>query len=132
MSQRIGLSTLVVHDYDAAIEFFVEKLGFCLMEDTFSESEDKRWVVVAPASSTESGLLLAKASSDVQVTSIGSQTGGRVAFFLYTDDFWRDFEAYKANGIKFVRDPVKQSYGTVAVFEDISGNLWDLLEATAS
>lgn len=131
MSQRIGLSTLVVYDYDAAIEFFVKKLGFRLIEDTFLESENKRWVVVAPNGSSESGLLLAKASSDVQVKSIGSQTGGRVAFFLYTDDFWRDFKAYRSKGIKFIRDPVKQSYGTVAVFEDISGNLWDLLEQTA-
>ncbi len=131
MSQRIGLSTLVVHDYDAAIEFFVDKLGFCLMEDTFFESEDKRWVVVAPLGSTDSGLLLAKASGDVQVSAIGSQAGGRVAFFLYTDDFWRDFEAFKSNDIKFVRDPIVQSYGTVAVFEDISGNLWDLLDSAA-
>ena len=121
-----------MHDYDAAIKFFVETLGFCLVEDTFVESEDKRWVTVAPAGSTESGLLLAKASDDVQVGAIGNQTGGRVAFFLYTDNFWRDFEAYKSNGIKFVRNPVEQSYGMVAVFEDISGNLWDLLELKAT
>ena len=132
MNQRIGLTTLVVHDYDAAIEFFVEKLGFSLMEDTFLESEDKRWVVVMPAGATESGLLLAKASGGFQTKAIGRQAGDRVAFFLYTDDFWRDFEAYKSRGIKFVRDPIKQSYGTVAVFEDISGNLWDLIELTVT
>ena len=132
MNQRIGLTTLVVHDYDAAIEFFVEKLGFSLMEDTFLESEDKRWVVVMPAGATESGLLLAKASGGFQTKAIGRQAGDRVAFFLYTDDFWRDFQAYKSRGIKFVRDPIKQSYGTVAVFEDISGNLWDLIELTVT
>lgn len=130
-NQRIGLTTLVVHDYDAAIEFFVDKLGFQLVEDTLIKSENKRWVVVAPNGSTESGLLLAKASDDIQVNSIGNQTGGRVAFFLYTDDFWRDFEQYKSKGIKFIREPVKQPYGTVAVFEDICGNLWDLLEPSA-
>jgi catechol 2,3-dioxygenase-like lactoylglutathione lyase family enzyme len=128
MNQRIALSTLVVHDYDVAIEFFVAKLGFSLVEDTHLETEDKRWIVVAPAGSTESGLLLAKASDSYQLKAIGKQTGGRVAFFLHTDDFWRDFNAYKSKGIIFVRDPEEQSYGTVAVFEDISGNLWDLLE----
>ncbi|NND71378.1 MAG: VOC family protein [Rhodothermales bacterium] len=130
MSQRIGLATLVVNEYDAAIEFFVDKLGFRLIEDTLLESENKRWVVVAPVGSTESGLLLARASGDIQVDSIGNQAGGRVAFILYTDDFWRDFLEYKSKGIKFIRDPKKQSYGTVAVFADISGNLWDLLEPT--
>jgi len=128
MNRRIALSTLVVRDYDAAIEFFVEKLGFFLVEDTHIESEGKRWVIVAPAGSKESGLLLAKASDNVQDSAIGNQTGGRVAFILYTDDFWRDFEVYERKGVKFVRKPLKQSYGTVAVFEDISGNLWDLLE----
>lgn len=128
MKQRIGLVTIVVREYDSAIEFFVEKLGFRLVEDTFLESENKRWVVVTPAGSTESGLLLAKASDDIQAHSIGKQTGGRVAFFLYTDDFWRDFQAYKSKGVKFIREPITQSYGTVAVFEDISGNQWDLLE----
>lgn len=128
MKQRIGLVTIVVREYDSAIEFFVEKLGFRLVEDTFLESENKRWVVVTPAGSTESGLLLAKASDDIQARSIGKQAGGRVAFFLYTDDFWRDFQAYKSKGVKFIREPITQSYGTVAVFEDISGNQWDLLE----
>lgn len=128
MKQRIGLATVLVFDYDAAIEFFVEKLGFRLIEDTFLESENKRWVVVSPDGSTESGLLLAKASGKNQVQSVGKQSGGRVAFFLYTDNFWRDFRAYKSKGIKFIREPATQSYGTVAVFEDISGNLWDLLE----
>lgn len=128
MKQRIGLVTIVVREYDSAIEFFVEKLGFHLIEDTFLESKNKRWVVVAPDGSTESGLLLAKASDDIQARSIGNQTGGRVAFFLYTDDFWRDFQSYKSNGVKFIREPATQSYGTVAVFEDISGNHWDLIE----
>jgi len=130
MNQRIALSTLIVSDYDDAIDFFVDKLGFNLVEDTFIESEGKRWVTVAPAGSAGSGLLLAKASSDEQVSAIGKQTAGRVTFFLYTDNFWRDFEGYKTKGIKFVREPVEQSYGTVAVFQDISGNLWDLIEAT--
>lgn len=128
MRQRIGLVTLAVNEYDTAIQFFVDKLGFRLVEDTFLESENKRWVVVAPYASPESGLLLAKAADDMQLDSIGNQAGGRVAFFLYTDDFWRDFQAYKSRGIKFIRQPITQSYGTVAVFEDISGNLWDLLE----
>lgn len=128
MSQRIGLVTLVVDEYDAAIAFFVDKLGFRLIEDTFLETENKRWVVVAPEGSTESGLLLARASGEFQTQSIGKQAGGRVAFFLYTNDFWRDFKKYKSNGIKFTQEPISQSYGTVAVFEDISGNLWDLLE----
>jgi len=119
MSQRIGLSTLVVSEYDAAIAFFVDKLGFDLVEDTFLESENKRWVVVAPDSSTGSGLLLAEASNDVQARSIGNQTGGRVAFFLYTDNFWRDFQQYSSKGVKFIREPETHSYGTVAVFEDI-------------
>lgn len=128
MKQIIGLSTVVVHEYDEAIDFFVGKLGFRLVEDMFLEAENKRWVVVAPKGSKESGMLLAKASDDGQIESIGRQTGGRVAFFLYTDNFWRDFEAYKSRGVKFIRNPITQSYGTVAVFEDISGNLWDLLE----
>jgi catechol 2,3-dioxygenase-like lactoylglutathione lyase family enzyme len=132
MKQRIALSTIVVGDYDEAIDFFVQKLGFLLVEDTFIEAENKRWVVVAPCGSSEAAMLLAKASSRDQVDVIGNQTGGRVAFFLYTDDFWRDYEAYRSKGIKFIRDPIEQSYGTVAVFEDICGNHWDLLEQTAS
>lgn len=128
MKQRIALSTIVVSDYDEAIRFFVEKLGFKLVEDTFLESQNKRWVVVAPGGSSESAMLLAKASDSQQADAVGNQTGGRVAFFLYTDDFWRDYKAYRSKGIKFITDPVEQAYGTVAVFEDISGNKWDLLE----
>ncbi len=128
MNQRIGLSTLVVHDYDSAIEFFVEKLGFLLVEDTFLVDENKRWVVVAPVGTEEAALLLAKASSPEQTAAVGNQTGGRVAFFLYTDDFWRDFKTYTSNGVHFIREPVEQDYGTVAVFEDICGNQWDLIE----
>ena len=130
--QRIALSTIVVGDYDEAIDFFVKKLGFQLVEDTFIEAENKRWVVVAPCGSSEAAMLLAKASSRDQVDVIGNQTGDRVAFFLYTDDFWRDYEDYRSNGINFIREPVEQSYGTVAVFEDICGNRWDLLEQAAS
>ncbi len=132
MKQRISLSTLVVQDYDAGIEFFVDKLGFNLIEDTFLEAENKRWVVVAPCGSIESGLLLAEATDEQQMNVIGNQTGGRVAFFLNTNNFWRDFKRYQSLGIEFVREPVEQSYGTVAVFKDISGNLWDLIETAPS
>ena len=126
--QRIALTTIVVNNYDEAIAFFVDKLGFKLLEDTFLESQNKRWVVVAPDGSSGSSMLLAKASNSQEVNAVGNQTGGRVAFFLHTDDFWRDYDAYRSRGIKFIRDPVEQAYGTVAVFEDISGNMWDLLE----
>lgn len=128
MKQRIGLSTIVVDDYDATIDFFVDKLGFKLIEDTFLEEENKRWVVVAPQGSKQTSLLLAKASDDEQKKAVGKQTGGRVAFFLYTDDFWRDFQTYTNKGVKFIREPVARDYGTVAVFEDNCGNQWDLIE----
>ena len=128
MNQRLGLSTLVVHNYDAAIEFFVGKLGFNLVEDTTIEAENKRWVVVAPAGKSQPGLLLAEATTPEQGAVVGNQAGGRVAFFLYTDNFQRDFVTYTDKGVRFVRQPVKQDYGTVAVFEDICGNLWDLIE----
>jgi catechol 2,3-dioxygenase-like lactoylglutathione lyase family enzyme len=130
MGQRLGLVSLVVQDYDEAIEFYVGTLGFQLLEDSYVPEQDKRWVVVAPPGSSESRLLLARASSDAQTTHVGNQTGGRVFLFLYTDDFWRDYRAYQARGVVFVRPPVKQSYGTVAVFRDLYGNLWDLLEPT--
>jgi len=128
MNQCLGMSTIVVHDYDIAIEFFIEKLMFRLVEDTKIEHEDKRWVVVAPTGSQESALLLAKASGTRQKQMVGEQTGGRVAFFLNTDDFWRDYDAYKSRGVRFIKEPVKENYGTVAVFEDVCGNFWDLLE----
>jgi catechol 2,3-dioxygenase-like lactoylglutathione lyase family enzyme len=128
IKQRVGLVSLVVDDYDEALAFFIGKLGFSLVEDTFVPEESKRWVVVAPPGATESRLLLARASTEDQKSRIGSQTGGRVFLFLYTDNFWRDYERYTANGIVFVRPPKKESYGTVAVFQDLYGNLWDLLE----
>ena len=131
MKQSLGLVSLVVRDYDEAIAFFVDTLGFRLVEDSYVPEQDKRWVVVAPTGASETQLLLARASDPEQQTHIGNQTGGRVFLFLYTDDFQRDYEAYRAKGVEFVREPVKQPYGTVAVFRDICGNLWDLLEPTA-
>ena len=128
MKQSIGLASLVVREYDEAIAFYVGTLGFALVEDTYIEEQDKRWVVVAPPGSTEFRLLLARAASRDQASRIGNQTGGRVFLFLYTDDFWRDFRSYKAKGVAFVREPKEEPYGTVAVFEDLYGNLWDLLQ----
>jgi len=128
MKQTIGNVSLVVEDYDEAIKFYVDTLGFRLVEDTFIEAQNKRWVVVAPPGSTESKLLLARAQDAEQSSRVGNQTGGRVFLFLHTDDFWRDFNAYKTKGVVFVREPVEESYGTVAVFRDLYGNLWDLLQ----
>ena len=128
MKQAIGLVSLVVREYDEAIAFYVGVLGFTLVEDSFVPEQNKRWVVVAPHGSTESRLLLARASSEEQATRIGNQTGGRVSLFLYTDDFARDYQNYKAKGVTFVREPKNEPYGTVAVFRDLYGNLWDLLE----
>ncbi|MEZ0469084.1 VOC family protein [Luteimonas salinilitoris] len=130
MKQNIGLVSIVVRDYDEALEFFVGKLGFRLVEDSFVPEQSKRWVVVSPPGATGSGLLLARASSPEQEARIGAQTGGRVFLFLYTDDFWRDYEAYRSRGIVFVREPKEEAYGTVAVFLDLYGNLWDLLQPT--
>jgi RimJ/RimL family protein N-acetyltransferase/catechol 2,3-dioxygenase-like lactoylglutathione lyase family enzyme len=127
--QSIGLTALVVRDYDEALEFFVGKLGFRLIEDTYIAEQDKRWVVVAPPGSHESALLLARAHNPEQASKIGNQTGGRVFLFLHTDDFWRDYHAYRAKGIVFIRDPKVERYGTVAVFQDVCGNQWDLLQA---
>ena len=128
MKQTIGNVSLVVEDYDEAIKFYVDTLGFRLVEDTFIEAQNKRWVVVAPPGSTESKLLLARAQGAEQSSRVGNQTGGRVFLFLHTNDFWRDFNAYKNKGVVFVREPVEESYGTVAVFRDLYGNLWDLLQ----
>ena|ERR1051326_3207913 len=128
MKQSLGLVSLVVRDYDEALAFFIGKLGFVLLEDSPVPDQAKRWVVVAPPGSNESRLLLARASTPEQQSRIGSQTGGRVAFFLHTDNFWRDFECYKAAGIVFVREPKIEPHGTVAVFQDLYGNLWDLVE----
>lgn len=119
---------LVVRDYDEAIEFYTKKLGFSLVEDTYQPAQDKRWVVVAPPGARGTNLLLARASSPEQERFIGNQTGGRVFLFLSTDDFRRDHARYVANGITFVREPREEPYGTVAVFEDLYGNLWDLMQ----
>jgi catechol 2,3-dioxygenase-like lactoylglutathione lyase family enzyme len=128
MNQAIGALALVVRDYDEAIGFFVETLGFELIEDTFIEAQNKRWVVVAPPGSSGTRLLLARAVGERQESRIGDQTGGRVFLFLHTDDFWRDYESYKSKGVEFVREPAEEAYGTVAVFKDLYGNLWDLIE----
>lgn len=126
MKQNIASIALVVKDYDEAIKFYREQLGFDLIEDT-KLSETKRWVLVSPKGSEGCKLLLAKAASEEQQSRIGNQTGGRVFLFLHTDDFWRDYNNYIAKGIEFVRPPVKEEYGTVAVFKDLYGNLWDLI-----
>ena len=131
MKQSLGLVSLVVREYDEALAFFVGKLGFSLVEDSFVPEQAKRWVVVAPPGATESRLLLARASTPEQQSRIGAQTGGRVFLFLSTDDFHRDHERYKAAGIVFVREPKNEPYGTVAVFEDLYGNLWDLVQPTS-
>ena len=132
MNQSLGLVALVVKDYDEALEFFVETLGFELVEDSYVPAQDKRWVVVAPPGSGGARLLLARASSDEQAARIGNQTGGRVFLFLYTDDFWRDYNAYRSRGVEFVRDPTETEIGTVAVFADLYGNQWDLVELNAN
>ena len=128
MKQSIAHVALVVRDYDEAIEFYTNKLDFTLVEDTYQAEQDKRWVVVAPPGSSESTLLLARASNEEQAAFIGKQSGGRVFLFLRTDNFWRDYQAMIERGITFVREPRAEDYGTVAVFEDLYGNLWDLIE----
>ena len=128
MKQSIVHIALVVSDYDEAIAFYTQKLNFELIEDTYQPEQDKRWVVVAPPGSSGTTLLLAKASRPEQAPFVGNQAGGRVFLFLNTDDFWRDYEAMVAKGINFVREPSVQEYGTVAVFADLYGNLWDLLQ----
>lgn len=127
MYQRIAYVALIVKDYDEAITFYVGKLGFKLIEDT-KLSEDKRWVLVAPNGAKECCLLLAKGAGDIQISCVGNQTGGRVFLFLYTDNFWRDYNKMIEQDIHFVRPPKQEEYGIVAVFEDLYGNLWDLLE----
>jgi catechol 2,3-dioxygenase-like lactoylglutathione lyase family enzyme len=130
MKQTLSLITLVVDDYDTAIAHYTGALGFTLLEDT-DLGNGKRWVRVAPPGSSETGLLLAKASDDAQHARIGDQTGGRVGFFLQTDDFWRDHKAMTANGVEFLENPREEKYATVAVFRDRYGNKWDLLEPKA-
>ena len=127
MKQRIAQITLVVHDYDEAISFYVGKLHFQLVEDTVM-SDTKRWVVVSPPGSQECRILLAKAANDVQRASVGNQTGGRVFLFLHTDDFSRDYNNLVEQGVTIIREPSAESYGRVAVFADLYGNLWDLVE----
>jgi catechol 2,3-dioxygenase-like lactoylglutathione lyase family enzyme len=128
MKQSIVHVAIVVRDYDEAIEFYTKKLGFTLVEDTYQPEQDKRWVVVAPPGSHGTSLLLARASTPEQEPFVGNQTGGRVFLFLNTDDFQRDYAALVTRGVAFVREPKIESYGTVAVFKDLYGNLWDLLE----
>jgi len=132
MPQYLGLVSIVVRDYDEAIDFYVGKLGFSLIEDTYQPAQDKRWVVVTPPGAKESMLLLARATNGHQMSRVGDQTGGRVFLFLYTDDFWRDFNAYKARGVSFVREPKTEDYGTVAMFQDLHGNQWDLVQPAAA
>lgn len=130
MKQILGHVALVVRDYDEALAFFTHTLNFRLIEDT-RLSEEKRWVVIAPPGSEGTTLVLARAATPDQASRIGNQTGGRVFLFLYTDDFWRDYHEMMAKKIKFVRGPSEEPYGTVAVFEDLYGNLWDLLQPKA-
>jgi len=128
MKQDIVHIALVVREYDEALDFYLNKLNFELIEDTYQPEQDKRWVVVSPPGSRGTTLLLARASKAEQEPFIGNQAGGRVFLFLNTDDFWRDYEALRTKGIKFVREPKQADYGMVAVFEDLYGNLWDLLQ----
>jgi len=136
MQQSIIHIALVVRDYDEAIAFFCDKLRFTLVEDTYQPEQDKRWVLVAPpgagSGSTGPNLLLARATTPEQQAAVGNQTGGRVFLFLTTDDFWRDYSHMLAAGIRFVREPLEMPYGTVAVFEDLYGNLWDFIQPAAA
>jgi catechol 2,3-dioxygenase-like lactoylglutathione lyase family enzyme len=132
MKQSLLHVALVVRDYDEAIAFFTEQLDFDLLEDRYVPEQNKRWVVVAPPGSTGASLLLARPSSPDQESFVGNQTGGRVTFFLATDDFIRDYETMRSRGIEFVRAPKTEPYGTVAVFKDLYGNLWDLIEPSSS
>ncbi len=132
MSQSIGLVSILVKDYDEAIAFYVGVLGFTLIEDSPIPKQSKRWVVVAPNGNCGAKILLARASNDQQVPLIGNQTGGRVFLFLYTDDFERDYAEYQSRGLKFARGKVQEAYGTVAVFLDLYGNQWDLIELVNS
>jgi catechol 2,3-dioxygenase-like lactoylglutathione lyase family enzyme len=129
MKQTLGLVSLVVRDYDEALAFYVGKLGFTLVEDSFVPEQNKRWVVIEPPGAAGGAkLLLARGVGDAQTSRIGDQTGGRVFLFLYTDDVGRDYRAYKAQGIEFVREPSEAPFGTAAVFKDLYGTLWDLVQ----
>jgi len=126
--QSLGLTAVVVRDYDEAIDFYTNTLDFILIDDSFVPEQKKRWVVISPPGAAESRILLARAVGEEQLSRVGNQTGGRVFLFLYTDDFWRDYRAYVEKGVEFVREPKVEDYGTVAVFRDLYGNLWDLVE----
>jgi catechol 2,3-dioxygenase-like lactoylglutathione lyase family enzyme len=128
VQQAIAHIALVVREYDEALDFYVGKLGFQLLEDSPRPEQNKRWVVVAPPGGSGASLLLARASTPEQRVFIGNQSGGRVFLFLQTDDFWRDYDRFVAAGVEFERAPSEESYGTVAVFKDLYGNLWDLLQ----
>jgi catechol 2,3-dioxygenase-like lactoylglutathione lyase family enzyme len=132
MKQTIGLTAVVVKEYDEAIDFYTKVLDFDLIDDSYVPEQDKRWVVVAPPGNTGSQILLARAVGDEQLSRVGNQTGGRVFLFLYTDDFWRDYRTYLERGVEFVREPKTEDYGTVAVFRDLYGNLWDLIQPSGS
>ena len=127
MKKHIGAISLLVRDYDEAISYYVDKLGFRLMEDT-DMGNGKRWILITPHASTDACILLAKASSPEQLSRVGDQTGGRVFLFLHTDNFQREYEAMHSKGVRFLEEPRHESYGTVVVFEDLYGNKWDLLE----
>ena len=128
MAQRLSLVAVVVKDYDPAIAFYTKTLGFDLVDDTYQPEQDKRWVVVRPKGDGAASILLARAGDAGQRAFVGNQAGGRVFLFLETDDFWRDYKVYQSRGVEFVRPPAEQDYGTVAVFRDLYGNLWDLIE----
>ena len=128
MTQSLGLVALVVREYDEALRFYLDTLSFRLIDDSYVPAQDKRWVVVAPPGDSGARLLLARASNEEQASRIGNQTGGRVFLFLYTDDFWRDYNAYRSKGVEFVREPAEEPYGTVAVFLDLYGTRWDLVQ----
>lgn len=127
MNQRIGHITLLVHDYDEAIEFYTQKLDFEIIEDV-RLNEHKRWVVLCPNNDKECSILLSKATDDIQRANVGNQAGGRVFLFLFTDDFYRDYHKMSNKGVRFIRPPKHENYGIVAVFEDLYGNFWDLIE----
>ena len=131
MSQQLAYFSILVNDYDEALAFYVGKLGFELVEDT-KLSPEKRWVVLIPPGAKETGILLAKASNEEQRATVGKQAGGRVWLFLFTSDFWNDFELYQSRGVEFVRQPVVEKHGTVAVFKDLYGNLWDFIQPSSS
>ena len=128
MNQSIAYVALVVRDYDEAIGFYRDKLGFSLLEDSFVETQNKRWVVIAPPGSSSTKLLLARAVGEHQASRVGDQSGGRVFLFLHTDDFWRDYDEMRSRGVRFIEEPRHEDYGTVAVFLDLYGNRWDLVQ----